>query len=109
MQIIPNTAKSIAKELSIKNFNNEMLYDPEINIRMGTYYLKKQIDNFNSNYYFACGAYNGGPGAMKRWISKWGDKEIDEFIEYIPYDETRNYIKKVMASYYIYKVLFKNQ
>lgn len=109
MQIIPNTGKSIAGELSIKNFTSEMLLDPELSIKMGTYYLKKQMDNFNQNYYFACGAYNGGPGAMKRWVSNWGDKEmeIDEFIEYIPYDETRNYIKKVMGSYFFYKILFE--
>jgi soluble lytic murein transglycosylase len=75
---------------------------------MGTYYLKRQMDNFNANLYFTCGAYNGGPGAMKKWISKWGDKEIDEFIEYIPYDETRNYVKKVMASYFFYQMLFEN-
>jgi soluble lytic murein transglycosylase len=108
MQIIPNTGKSIAKALGIENFNNDMLYDPETSIKMGTYYLKRQMDNFNANLYFTCGAYNGGPGAMKKWISKWGDKEIDEFIEYIPYDETRNYVKKVMASYFFYQMLFEN-
>jgi len=107
MQIIPGTGKSIANELAIKNYTNDILYDPETSIKMGTYYLKKQMDNFSQNYYFACGAYNGGPGAMKKWISKWGDMEIDEFIEYVPYDETRNYIKKVMASYFFYKTLFE--
>lgn len=107
MQIMPATGKGIAGNLSINSFSNDMLFDPETNIKMGCYYISKQLESFNQNKYFACGAYNGGPGAMSRWISNYGNKEIDEFIEYITYDETRNYIKKVMGSYYFYQMLYK--
>lgn len=107
MQIIPSTGQSIAKQIGISNFDNSMLLDSETNIKMGTFYLRQQLDNFNQNKFYACGAYNGGPGNMSKWISKWGDRGMDEFIENIPYDETRNYIKKVMGSYYFYQMLYE--
>ncbi|MBE3138611.1 MAG: tetratricopeptide repeat protein [Actinobacteria bacterium] len=106
MQIIPNTGKGIASQLGISGFSNQMLLDPEMSIRMGSYYLSKQLESFNQNKYYACGAYNGGPGSMSKWISSWGDKDIDEFIEYVSYDQTRNYIKKVMGSYFFYQMLY---
>jgi len=107
MQIIPSTGKGIAGMLGIKNFSTEMLLDPQTSIKMGSYYLSKQLESFSQNKYYACGAYNGGPGAMNKWISLYGDRDIDEFIEYVPYDETRNYIKKVMASYFFYQMLYR--
>lgn len=106
MQIIPKTGKGIASQLGISKFSNQILLDPEMSIRMGSYYLSKQLEGFNQNKYYACGAYNGGPGSMSKWLSSWGDKDIDEFIEYVSYDETRNYIKKVMGSYFFYQMLY---
>ena len=106
MQIMPATGKSIANALGINNFNNSMLLNPQTSIKMGCYYLKKQLENFNQNKFYACGAYNGGPTAMSRWISSYGNKDIDEFIEHVTYEETKNYIKKVMASYYFYRMLY---
>ncbi len=107
MQVMPATGKGIANSLGIKNFNSQMLLDPEISIKMGCFYLSEQLKNFNGNNYFASGAYNGGPGAMSKWISERGDKNIDEFIELIPYDETRNYVRKVMGSYFFYQMLYE--
>lgn len=106
MQIMPATGKNIADQLGISNFNNDMLHDPETSIRMGTYYIAQQLNNFGNNKYYALGAYNGGPGAMQRWINNYGGLDIDEFIENITYDETKNYIKKVMESYYIYELMY---
>jgi soluble lytic murein transglycosylase len=107
MQIMPATGKSIANQIGISNFNESMLHDPETSIKMGSYYISKMLSNFESNKYFALGAYNGGPGAMQKWISKYGSLDIDEFIESLTYDETKNYIKKVMLSYFIYNLLYK--
>jgi len=106
MQIMPATGKNIASQLGISNFSNDMLHDPEKSIMMGTYYIAQQLGNFNNNKYYALGAYNGGPGAMQRWINNYGNLDIDELIESITYDETKNYIKKVMESYYIYNILY---
>jgi Soluble lytic murein transglycosylase and related regulatory proteins (some contain LysM/invasin domains) len=107
MQVMPATGKGIANSLGIKNFSSQMLLDPETSIKMGCFYLSEQLKNFSGNKYFASGAYNGGPGAMGNWISEMGDKNIDEFIELIPYDETRNYIRKVMGSYFFYQMLYE--
>ena len=65
------------------------------------------LNNFGGNKYYALGAYNGGPSAMQKWIARYGNLDTDEFIESLTYDETKNYIKKVMASYYIYELLYK--
>lgn len=106
MQIIPSTGQAIASQLGISGFDTGMLLDPETSIKMGTYYLREQLDNFNENKYFTCGAYNGGPGAMSRWIDQNWNGDIDEFIENISYDETRNYVKKVMGSYFVYSMIY---
>ncbi|MBN1298840.1 MAG: tetratricopeptide repeat protein [Actinobacteria bacterium] len=106
MQVMPATGKSIANALGIGNFTSAMLFDPQTSIKMGAYYLGRQLASFYQNKYYACGAYNGGPGAMSSWISRFGDKDIDEFIEHITYEETKNYVKKVMGSYYFYRMLY---
>ncbi|MHB1376510.1 MAG: tetratricopeptide repeat protein [Candidatus Humimicrobiaceae bacterium] len=107
MQVMPATGKSIANQIGISNFSESMLHDPQISIKMGSFYIGKMLSNFENNKYYALGAYNGGPGAMQKWISKYGSLDIDEFIESLTYDETKNYIKKVMASYFIYELLYK--
>ena len=107
MQVMPATGRNIANQIGISNFSESMLHDPEISIKMGSYYISKMLSNFENNKYYALGAYNGGPCAMQRWISKYGSLDINEFIESLTYDETKNYIKKVMTSYFIYDLLYK--
>jgi len=106
MQIIPSTGYGIAQKLGMDSFDIDQLFEPEKSIMMGTYYLKQQLNSFGGNKFYASGAYNGGPGAMASWISRWGEKDIYEFVENIPYDETRDYVKKVMANYYVYRMLY---
>ena len=106
MQIMPATGSSIAKQIGLSGYQDSMLIDPEINIQMGTYYLRQQLNSFDGNLVYCLGAYNGGPGAMSGWVSKWGGIDIDEFIENITYLETRDYIKKVMGNYYFYQMLY---
>jgi soluble lytic murein transglycosylase len=106
MQIMPATGKGIAGQLGIQNYNDIMLLDPEINIKMGTFYLRQQLDNFNQNQFYCLGAYNGGPGKMSEWISKRGSMDIDEFIESISYEQSREYVKIVMGNYYFYQMLY---
>jgi soluble lytic murein transglycosylase len=107
MQIWPPTGEEIAERIGISNYNVNMLLDPDINVRMGTSYLRQQLDSFGQNEYEYClGAYNKGPRNMSDWISKRGDKDIDEFIESIPNIEARDYIKIVMGNYYFYQMLY---
>jgi TolA-binding protein len=106
MQIMPATGKGIARQIGIPDYNEILLVDPETNIRMGTFYLRQQLDNFDQNNFYCLGAYNGGPGKMNEWISKRGNMDIDEFIENISYEQTREYIKIVMGNYYLYQMLY---
>jgi len=106
MQIWPPTGEEIANKIGISNYYINLLLDPDINIRMGTYYLRQQLDNFGQDKFYCLGAYNKGPRRMSEWISKYRDKDIDEFIESISSEEARDYIKKVMGNYYFYQMLY---
>ncbi len=101
MQIIPSTGKKIARELHIASYS---LDDPSVSIRFGCHYFLNAFDYFNS-VALSLAAYNAGPFRVKRWLAKNQNSELDEFIELIPYNETRNYVKRIMSRQLIYKKL----
>lgn len=94
MQLMPPTAKEHAGRLRIP-FAVSRLENPEINIRLGTYHLKMLMDMFRGNTYFAVASYNAGQGNVLKWRRGAPSKPIDEFLESIPFSETRNYVKRV--------------
>ena len=106
MQIMPATGRELAQQLKIRRFRTSMLKQPDINIRMGTKYIADLNSWFDNNPMLVIGAYNGGPGRMKRWVSTKGIKDIDEFVEKITIRETRLHIKKVIDSYDNYIQLY---
>ena len=106
MQIMPATGRELAGQLKIRRFRTSMLKQPDINIRMGTKYIADLNSWFNDNPMLVIGAYNGGPGRMKRWVSTKGIKDIDLFVEKITIRETRLHIKKVIDSYDNYVQLY---
>ena len=108
MQIMPANGPEFASRLKIPQFNTEMLYNPDINIQMGSWYMKSLMDQFDNNHALVAGAYNGGPGRMRRWIKAKQIPDLDEFIEDIGIDQTRRHIKKVIDSYIIYQQLYSN-
>ncbi len=101
MQIIPSTGKKIAQELRVKSYS---LDDPSVSIRFGCHYFLNALDNFNS-VALSLAAYNAGPLRVKRWLAKNQNSEVDEFIELIPYNETRSYVKRILSRQLIYKKL----
>ena len=108
MQIMPANGPEFASRLKIPRFNTKMLYNPDINIQMGSWYMKSLMDQFDNNRALVAGAYNGGPGRMRRWIKAKQIPDLDEFIEDIGIDQTRRHIKKVIDSYIIYQQLYSN-
>ncbi len=106
MQIMPATGQDLARRLRIRRFHTTMLLNPEINIKMGTWYMKNLMDKFENNHALVAGAYNGGPGRMQRWLNEMDVSDFDEFIEDISITETRRHIKKVIDSYRIYQELY---
>lgn len=112
MQVIPSTGRILAKQLDIKPFSNNKMYNVDVNVKMGTKYLSDLIRRFDGNVALALAGYNGGPVRIKKLVNNWynGDMrnlDIDEFIEYIPMRETRYYVQKVLGSYYEYKRLYE--
>ena len=100
MQIMDYTGKKIKKDLNLKN--GDTFFDPEINIRMGTYYLSNLIKKFDNNIFLALAAYNGGPKNVQKWLIRFDGLEDDEFVENIPFKETHGYVKRVLRSYFYY-------
>ncbi len=104
MQIMPNTGAAIARELG-EPFGVDTLYRQSANIRYGTFYLRKLLDQFNENEVLALASYNGGPPNAREWYARNRDKDLDLFIEDIDFSETRNYVKKVLANFWFYRRL----
>lgn len=102
MQIIPSTGRLIARDFGIDQYS---LYDPETSIRFGSYYYGLVTSDFNS-VPLALAAYNAGPVKVKKWLAQDPNAELDEFIELIPYSETQNYVKLIMARQIIYSSLY---
>lgn len=103
MQIIPSTAQRLAKELNQSSFELGKIFEPSVNIRFGTKYLEDLSELFNGEMIYMIASYNAGEEAVSRWLKNSDAKDLEEFIEEIPYDETNSYVKKVMKSYWIYK------
>lgn len=101
MQIMPSTAHKFDKHVKIALKNAGQLHDAKTNILIGSYYLKHLIKTFNS-IPLAIAAYNAGEEAVKEWLKRGNYTTVDEFIEDIPYDETRNYVKRVLTTYFEY-------
>jgi soluble lytic murein transglycosylase len=101
MQIMPATAETISKGSSAR------LTTPDLNIRLGAKYLRDLLNTYGRNIPLAAAAYNAGPGNVKRWRSGFGEMPQDEFIENIPFRETREYVKKVIAAMELYQRLYR--
>ncbi len=108
MQLIPPTARTVANQIGISGFTTEMLTIPRINIEMGIYYLKQVLDQFDGDVELALASYNAGPQRAADWKVDFYGLEKDEFIEEIPFKETRNYIRRILRSYGAYKAIYGN-
>jgi soluble lytic murein transglycosylase len=106
MQLLPSTAKRIAKQIGIASPSQENLFEPEVNLALGTQYLKDLLQRYSNNWFKAIAAYNAGESAVDRWEKEIVTDDIEEFVERIPYIETRGYVKLVMRNHRIYKKLY---
>lgn len=108
MQIMPGTGKQMAKLLKLENFEPYSLLEPDVAIFLGSKYLQRLLKKFEGEIPLAAAAYNAGPHRVKTWLNLFGNRELDEFIEHIPFVETRNYVKRVVANSLIYKTLYSS-
>lgn len=112
MQLMPDTAKLVAKDLGVKYDRKKLSTDIKYNVILGSHYIKGLIDDFDGSEMLAIASYNAGPNATKRWIREFYDprkeKDIDrvvDWIELISYSETRNYVQRIMENLIVYKYL----
>lgn len=103
MQLMPATARETASKLGVPYRNEQQLFDPAMNIRLGSAYLKRLLDVYDGNRILAAAAYNAGPGRVKRWRDQSTNKPMDVWVESIPYRETRNYVQNVLSFDLIYQ------
>jgi len=106
MQIMPSTGKDIAARLGMAITDNDLL-NPEINIKLGAFYINSMLKMFNSDIDRAMAAYNGGPGNVKKWLESSFMTSDEDFPTAITFLETQEYITKVRNSYHVYKWLYE--
>lgn len=102
MQILPSTARGIAKNLGLNTVNKHDLLTPSINVKLGSAYLSSMLKDFKGSYVKATAGYNAGPGRSVKWTPKGTTIEADRWVESIPFNETRKYVRAVMAYTTIY-------
>lgn len=108
MQLMPGTAKEVAKKAGISHQLSWLTDKPAHNVALGTRYLKKMLDRYDGNYAMALAAYNAGPGRVDQWIGEIGDPrdpkiDLINWIEMIPIYETRNYVQRVLEGTQVYR------
>jgi len=105
LQLMPATAERVAREEHLEGFSPDDLFQPDINIRLGSAYLSGLLREFDGRRSAAIGSYNAGPHVVARWVNETpGDDDV--FVEEIPYTQTRGYVKRVMRSLHAYRVLY---
>jgi soluble lytic murein transglycosylase len=108
MQLLPGTGKKVAKDLKIHHFTPSQLYTPTMNLQLGTAYFKSMVDRFGS-FEYALAAYNAGADRVEDWKSQGKYRDMAEFVESIPFTETREYVQAIMRNTNVYKQLYETR
>jgi len=109
VQVIPKTGDNLARELGFVEFSPERLLDPPVSIYFGGYYLARLLARFHGQEPLAAAAYNAGPHRVATWLMARGKIPMDMFIEDIPYDQARNYVKTVLEHLHAYRRIYHGE
>jgi soluble lytic murein transglycosylase len=114
MQLMPGTAREVSNKLGLGYSDFKLNNDPDYNIMLGTYYIEQQVNRFDGSYVLALAGYNAGPSRAINWSSTFGnpqssDVDAVDFIELIPFEETRNYVQRIMETVPIYRSILNNE
>ena len=104
MQILPSTGRRLARQAKIPRYSTRSLFQAETNITLGTRFFASLLEQFGKTE-LALAAYNAGPGRVKRWLQEYGGEDMAEFVEQIPFSETRGYVKQVLSNKAHYDLL----
>jgi soluble lytic murein transglycosylase len=100
---MPATGKYVASNIGLSNYS---LTVPEDNVNIGTYYLDFTHKKYSNNSMLAVASYNAGPNAVAKWVTRYGLQDADEFVEKIPYQETKGYVESVFENYWNYMLVY---
>src|SRR6266567_4668078 len=105
MQLLPRVGKGVAKQEKLKHFSAQLLFTPAINLQLGTRYFRSMVDQFGG-FEYALAAYNAGDDRVKDWQAAGKYRDIQEFVESIPFTETREYVQAIMRNANVYRQLY---
>jgi soluble lytic murein transglycosylase len=106
MQVLPGTGRKIARDLKIRHFSASQLYDPAVNLQLGTFYFRKMLDQYDGHLEYALAAYNAGEDRVAAWRANGDYSGMDEFVESIPFTETREYVQAIVRNAAVYRDLY---
>jgi len=109
MQLLPSTGKELARKQGVRGFSTASLLNPTINIQLGTTNLRQAIDRFGGQIEYALAAYNAGDTPVRQWMAANDYKDIAEFVESIPYTETREYVQAILRNREVYRGVYAKQ
>jgi Soluble lytic murein transglycosylase and related regulatory proteins (some contain LysM/invasin domains) len=105
-QVMPATGRELSRKLGVRKFTVKMLFQPDVNLKLGTYYLKMLLDQLGGEWETTLASYNAGKSRVMNWLSWAKYEEPAEFIETIPFHETRDYVQIVMRNADLYRRLY---
>jgi soluble lytic murein transglycosylase len=109
MQLLPSTGGMLARKEGLVPFSSNMLFDPRVSLKLGTSYLREQLDRWNGSLEQTLAAYNAGPGRVQQWTANMHFREPAEFVESIPFTETREYVQSVLRNAAVYRQLYSTR
>jgi soluble lytic murein transglycosylase len=106
MQLLPKTGKQVAHQEELKHYNSTQLFTPTVNLQLGTRYFRGMVDRFGGSFERALAAYNAGSDRVEEWMGQGAYRDSPEFVESIPFTETREYVQAIMRNAAVYKQLY---
>ena len=106
MQLLPRTGKLVAREENLRRYNASQLFTPEMNLRLGTRYFRGMVDQFGGSFEYALAAYNAGTDRVEEWMGQGKYRDQQEFVESIPFTETREYVQAILRNASVYRQLY---
>jgi soluble lytic murein transglycosylase len=106
MQLLPKTGKQVAHQEELKHYNSTQLFTPTVNLQLGTRYFRGMVDRFGGSFEHALAAYNAGSDRVEEWMGQGAYRDSPEFVESIPFTETREYVQAILRNAAVYKQLY---
>jgi peptidoglycan lytic transglycosylase len=106
MQLLPRTGKLVSREEKLKHYNPSQLYSPTVNLQLGTRYFRGTVDHFGGSLEYALAAYNAGSDRVEEWLGQGKYRDPQEFVESIPFTETREYVQAILRNTSVYRQLY---